>query len=639
MEKPTEPNESNLKEGLIKTSEINTGKSEEKQVHEPQAGNKTVKKKIDFDALKLEVYPEVLKKLISSEQWIKKGKEIQEVVAQFESRFGKILSDKKKEYLELEGNELDFEFSPNYKKEFNSLHRDYKKNKSIYFKNQEKTQKENLEKRLEIIERIKALIGINENNSNNYKEFRSLQESWHNTGPVPRAESNNVWETYKHHVERFYDFLHLDRALRDKDFKHNYQEKLKLIEHAEALVDHPNVIVAIRELNVLHRNWKNDLGPVARENREELWKRFQEATSKIHHRKNEYNKNIDAILLENLEKKRAILARIQELYNKNYNNHNAWQNALKKVNMLKEEFHSIGRIPRAQNKEIWNEFRLVLKNFNHQKNQFYKDKKKEEKVYIEQKKALIEEVKSILESSDWRSYIDRMKTIQVEWKKTGRISRKLSNQLWEDFKKSTDLYFDRIKNKEEAFTPEDQAIIKAKRGYLEAFKTQTIPKDEEALIDYISHAFVQWKELGIPSEGVNEKLDNEYKNFLSGLWDQTKLTAEEKQAARFNTDLILLKDNREGLNKEHISLNKKIEESNTELIQLQNNLAFFSSTSSENPMVQKVNSKIEKLNQKIEHWKSKLNQIKSLSRALKKQNEAAVSDALKEESQKEESQD
>ena len=639
MEKPTEPNESNLEEGLNKTSEINTGKSEEKQVHEPQAGNKTVKTIIDFDALELEAYPEVLKKLISSEQWIKKGKEIQEVVAQFESRFGKILSEKKKEYVDLEGNDLDFEFSPNYKKEFNSLHRDYKKNKSIYFKNQEKTQKENLEKRLEIIERIKALIGINENNSNNYKEFRSLQESWHNTGPVPRAESNNVWETYKHHVERFYDFLHLDRALRDKDFKHNYQEKLKLIEHAEALVDHPNVIVAIRELNVLHRNWKNDLGPVAREHREELWKRFQEATSKIHHRKNEYNKNIDAILLENLEKKRAILARIQELYNKNYNNHNAWQNALKKVNTLKEEFHSIGRIPRAQNKEIWNEFRLVLKNFNHQKNQFYKDKKREEKVYIEQKKALIKEVKSILESSDWRSYIDRMKTIQVEWKKTGRISRKLSNQLWEDFKKATDLYFDRIKNKEEAFTAEDLAIIKAKRSYLEAFKTQTIPKDEKALIDYISHAFVQWKELGNPSEGVNEKLDNEYKNFLSGLWDQTKLTAEEKQAARFNTDLILLKDNREGLNKEHISLNKKIEESNTELIQLQNNLAFFSSTSSENPMVQEVNSKIEKLNQKIEHWKSKLNQIKSLSRALKKQNEAAVSDALKEESQKEESQD
>ena len=278
---------------------------------------------------------------------------------------------------------------------------------------------------------------------------------------------------------------------------------------------------------------------------------------------------------------------------------------------------------------------MVLKNFNHQKNQFYKDKKKEEKVNIEQKKALIEEVKSILDSSDWRSYINRMKAIQAEWKKTGRISRKLSNQLWEEFKKNTDLYFDRIKNKENAFTPEDQAIIKAKRNYFEAFKTQDAPTETEALIEYINHAFAQWEEIGNPSQGVNDKLKNEYKNFLSSLWDKTKLTDEEKQAARFKTDLILLKDNQEGLNKEHILLNKKIEESNTELIQLQNNLAFFSSTSSENPVVQEVNSKIEKLNHKIEQWKTKLNQIKSLSRALKKQSKADENEASSEELQEE----
>ncbi|MGB2341188.1 MAG: DUF349 domain-containing protein [Flavobacteriaceae bacterium] len=635
MEKPTEPNESNLEEGLKMTSDIDSNPSEKKQAGVSETEPKTVKKETNFDVLELEAYPDVLKKLINSDQWTKKGKEIQEVISQFNTRFGKILGEKRKEYIDQHGNDLDFEFNPNYKKEFNALHRDYKKNKSIHFKAQEKSQKENLEKRLEIIERIKALIGISENNTNNYKEFRALQESWHNTGPVPRAESNNIWETYKHHVERFYDFLHLDRTLRDKDFKHNYQEKLKLIEHAEALVNHQDVIVAIRELNVLHRNWKNDLGPVAREHREELWKRFQEATSKIHERKNEYNKNIDAILQENLEKKRKILVDIQELYANNLNNHNAWQNALKKVNTLKEEFHSIGRIPRAQNKEIWNEFRLVLRNFNHQKNQFYKEKKKEEKVHIEQKRALIEEVKSILESSDWRSYINRMKTIQAEWKKTGRISRKLSNQLWEEFKKNTDLYFDRIKNKEEAFTPEDQAIIKAKRNCFEALKTQEAPTEAEALTEYISNAFVQWEEIGNPSQGVNDKLDNEYKNFLSLLWDQTKLTDEEKQLARFKTDLILLKDNQDGLNKEHILLNKKIEESNTELIQLQNNLAFFSSTSSESPLVQEVNSKIEKLNIKVEQWKNKLNQIKSLSRALKKQNEAPEAESTSEKSQEE----
>ena len=382
---------------------------------------------------------------------------------------------------------------------------------------------------------------------------------------------------------------------------------------------------------MLHRQWKTDLGPVAREHREELWNRFQDATAKIHERKNEYNKNIDAILLENLAKKKAILTTIEELYTDHASNHNAWQNSLKQVNTLKEEFHNIGRIPRAQNKAIWNEFRLTLKNFNHQKNEFYKTQKQEEKIHIEQKKVLITEVKSILESADWRSYTDRMKAIQVAWKKTGRISRKLSNQLWEEFKTATDLYFARLKNKEEAYSEQDQAILKAKRAYFEDFKSQEAPTEAEALTDYIENAFQNWNAMGEPSEGVKNSMQREYTDFLRGLWNKTALKGEEKVAAQFKTDLLLLKDNEEGLNKEHILLKKKIDESKTELIQLENNLAFFSTTSSENPMVQDVNAKIKKLNNQIEHWGSKVKQIKTLSRELKKSLETDSAEDVNEE--------
>ena len=620
MEKSTEPNESKQEEGINEALEISTSQEEQVQTTEPQTVPevKPIKTQLNFDTLELEAYVNILKKMIHAQDWSKKGKEIQEVISQFDNRFGKIFTAKRKEHIDVEGNDLDFEFSPTYKKEVSQLIREYKTNKSAHYKSQEKSQKENLEKRLEIIEQIKALIGISEDNSNYYKKFRALQESWHQTGQVPRADSNNVWETYKHHVERFYDFLHLDRALREKDFKHNYEEKLKLIERAETLVDHQDVVVAIRELNVLHRQWKTDLGPVAREHREELWNRFQDATAKIHEHKNEYNKNIDAILLENLAKKRAILTTIEELYTDHACNHNAWQNSLKQVNTLKEEFHNIGRIPRAQNKAIWNEFRLTLKNFNHQKNEFYKTQKQEEKTHIEQKKALITEVKTILESADWRSYIDRLKAIQVAWKKTGRISRKLSNQLWEEFKTATDLYFARLKNKEEAYSEQDQAILKAKRAYFEDFKSQEAPTEAEALTVYIETAFQNWNAMGEPSQGVKNSMQREYTDFLRGLWNKTELKGEEKIAAQFKTDLLLLKDNEEGLNKEHILLKKKIDESKTELIQLENNLAFFSTTSSESPMVQDVNAKIKKLNDQIEHWGNKVKQIKTLSRELKK---------------------
>ena len=620
MEKFTEPNESKQEEGITEASEISTSQEEQAPTTEPQTVPevKPIKTQLNFDTLELEAYVDILKKMIHANDWSKKGKEIQEVIYQFDNRFGKIFAEKRKEHIDVERNDLDFEFSPTYKKEVSQLIREYKTNKSAHYKSQEKSQKENLEKRLEIIEQIKALIGISENNSNNYKKFRALQESWHQTGQVPRAESNNVWETYKHHVERFYDFLHLDRALREKDFKHNYEEKLKLIERAETLVDHQDVLVAIRELNVLHRQWKTDLGPVALQYREEIWNRFQDATAKIHEHKNEYNKNIDAILLENLAKKKAVLTTIEELYTDHASNHNAWQNSLKQVNILKEEFHNIGRIPKAQNKAVWNEFRLTLKNFNHQKNEFYKTQKQEEKTHIEQKKALITEVKSILESTDWRSYTNRMKAIQVAWKKTGRISRKLSNQLWEEFKTATDLYFARLKNKEEAYSEQDQAILKAKRAYFEDFKSQEAPTEAETLTVYIETAFRNWTTMGKPSEGVKNSMQKEYTDFLRGLWNKTDLKGEEKVAAQFKTDLLLLKDNEEGLNKEHILLKKKIDESKTELIQLENNLTFFSTTSCESPMVQEVNVKIKKLNDQIEYWGSKVKQIKTLSRELKK---------------------
>ena len=211
-----------------------------------------------------------------------------------------------------------------------------------------------------------------------------------------------------------------------------------------------------------------------------------------------------------------------------------------------------------------------------------------------------------------------MKAIQVAWKKTGRISRKLSNQLWEEFKTATDLYFARLKNKEEAYSEQDQAILKAKRAYFEDFKSQEAPTEAEALTVYIETAFQNWNAMGEPSEGVKNSMQREYTDFLRGLWNKTELKGEEKIAAQFKTDLLLLKDNEEGLNKEHILLKKKIDESKTELIQLENNLAFFSTTSSESPMVQDVNAKIKKLNDQIEHWGNKVKQIKTLSRELKK---------------------
>ena len=625
MEPTLSPEENQDK--LVQTEEEKTTTpTKEKVGQEDAAETKAAPKtpaasklEIAIDQLALEEFPSALEKVLKNDQWMRLGQLVRDLQQEFDAKFLKLLQDKKEEFIADGGNEIDFYFAPDYKKSFSSLLREYKQKKGKHFKEIEANQKANLNRKKEIIEEIKSLIDQNEHNNNSYRQFKNLQEAFHNTGQVPRNEANNIWQTYKFHVERFYDFLHLNRDLRDADFKHNYTEKLKIIERAEALAQKPDVIASIRELNILHRLWKNDLGPVAKEHREELWNRFQMATKAIHQLKNEYNKNIDSIQSENLAKKDQLLNEIAAVIETAPDNHNAWQNAIKKVNALKEEFHAVGRVQKSENKRLWNTFRELSRTFNQAKNLFYKKQKSQEKQYVEAKKALIQEVTTILDDPNWRDYVGRMKSIQTEWKKTGRISRKLSNKLWEEFKALTNLYFDRLKNKTEALSAADQAQLASQNNFVEALLKTEAPSTPKKLENFIDEQAAQWLSLNPqPNTPAQKKLIQH----LVQLWDATSLSAKDKAVQKFNTQLALIKNDATGLNKEHSALKKKIDEINTELIQLQNNLQFFSSSSNENPVVQEVNTKIEKLSAQKEALEEKSNAIKALKRSLKKQQEA-----------------
>lgn len=574
---------------------------------------------IAIDQLALEEFPSALEKVLKNDQWMKLGQLVRDLQQQFDAQFLQLLQEKKAEFIADGGNEIDFYFAPDYKKSFSNLLREYKQKKGKHFKEIEANQKANLNRKKEIIEEIKTLIDQSEHNNSSYRQFKNLQEAFHNTGQVPRNEANNIWQTYKFHVERFYDFLHLNRDLRDADFKHNYTEKLKIIERAEALAQKPDVIASIRELNVLHRLWKNDLGPVAKEHREELWNRFQTATKAIHELKNEYNKNIESIQSKNLALKDRLLNEIAAVIETAPDNHNAWQNAIKKVNALKEQFHAVGRVQKSENKRLWNTFRELSRKFNQAKNLFYKEQKSQEKQYVEAKKALIQEVATILDDPNWRDHVGRMKSIQTDWKKTGRISRKLSNKLWEEFKALTNLYFDRLKNKVEALSAADQAQLASQNNFVETLLKTEAPTTPKKLENFIDEQAEQWLSLNPqPNSPAQKKLIQH----LVQLWDATSLSAKDKAAQKFNTQLALIKNDTDGLNKEHSALKKKIDEINTELIQLQNNLQFFSSSSNENPVVQEVTAKIEKLSAQKEALEEKTNAIKALKRSLKKQQEA-----------------
>ncbi|MDC0643039.1 DUF349 domain-containing protein [Flavobacteriaceae bacterium] len=613
------------KEEEVKPEEVEVKPTQTSQKEEEKVETKVEAAfTMNLDELALEEYPAVMDKILKSDQWMKLGTQVREIQASFEKKFQKEVQEKKETFIAEGGNEIDFYFAPEYKKNFSFALREYKNKKGQHFKEIEANQKANLSRKKEIIEEIKQLIDQSEHNSTSYKQFKNLQEAFHATGQVPRAESNNIWQTYKFHVERFYDFLHLNRDLREADFKHNYTEKLKFIERAEELAKQTDVIASMRELNNLHRLWKNDLGPVAHEHREDLWNRFQAATKAIHHLKNEYNKNIDSIQEDNLAIKNGVLNEIKELLENKPENHNAWQNAIKKVNTLKEKFHAVGRVPKNENKRLWNSFRELSRQFNQEKNHFYKQQKTEEKAFVDAKRALIDEVKAILDDPNYRDHINRMKAIQNDWKKTGRISRRLSNKLWEEFKALTNLYFDRIKNKVEALSAEDQAKLASQTNFVEQVLKTEAPTTPKKLETFINEQVEQWQGLNPEASSPAQR---KLMQHLVGLWDASSLSAKEKGSQKFATQLSLIKNDAEALNKEHTSQKKKIDEIATELIQLQNNLQFFSNSSSDNPVVVEVNNKIELLSNQKEALSEKANAIKSFIRSLKKQEEAdAVED-------------
>ena len=593
-----------------KTSEK---KNHEEKIHEESLTEKLIpsEKKVENDlkGIEIEEYPNYLERILKQSDWIKQNDSINALKNYFENRFKSILEKKKSEFIENGGNEIDFYYTPGYKKEFYNLFKNYKNKKNEYFKELSSKQRVNLARKREIIEEIKKLIDKSQHDNNTYKNFKNLQEAFYSTGQVPRSENSNVWQTYKFHVERFYDLLHLNRELRDIDHQNNYEEKVKIIEKAEKLVDLDNIHIAIRELNNLHRLWKNDLGPVARDKREELWQRFQLATKKIHEEKNKYIKNIDIIKSKNYETKFELINQIKKITETKISTHKYWQNSIKEVEELKGRFIKIGNVPKEKNKDLWNSFRDTTRIFNQEKNNFYKNLKTLEKKSIEIKQKLIEEVENILKDEDWRNYIDRIKEIQSEWKNSGRVSKKYSEKLWSEFKLKTNNYFYNFKNKNKSLNNNEKKIIKEQEEFIETLKNEKIPLTPKKYELFIKDKSTIWYKIRNNDIGNQEKI---VLNFLSNKWKEISIPKNKLEIKKYETRLYFIKNDKKLINEENNQLRKKIDDISNELNQLENNLEFFSESSNNNPLLVEVNNKIKTLNTKKTLVESKIKRLKSI---------------------------
>ncbi len=596
---------------------------------EDQKNNENVEKETkDFSQLSLSELVEDLQKRIKSEQWFFDDRNIKEIINTFDTKFKLEIQEKKEAFINEGGNEIDFYFKPLYKNTFDQTFREYKKTRRTFFQEREQSQKLNLDRKLEIIESLKELINIDENINTTYKKFKNLQDSWHKTGPVPRAQSNNVWQTYKHHIEIFYDFLHLNRELRDLDFKHNYEEKIKIIEQAETLSKIPDVLKASRDLNTLHRLWKNDLGPVAKEHREELWGRFQAASQIIHTRRQEFDKEYDNILEENLNKKNSILNSMEEIINNPPQNHNDWRKTIDKFNNMRTEFQSIGQVTKKFSKTTWTRFREISREINREKNQFYKSQKAEQKKNIDLKKALITEVKEILENDDWKSYSNRMKNIQKDWRAIGFIPRKLSNTLWEEFRSQCNLYFDRFKSGYQRINKNELESHQKKEAFIKSIEDFKIPLELDPFKEFFNYQWEAYNQLGNLSGNTNTKSVEDFNNAFIALIEKTDMEKSLMVEALNHIRFSIIKNDENELSREIRNIKKVIEEFNSEARQLENNLDYFSNSSTDNPLFTDVTTKLDRLKSEIEKYKEQLVGLRKLKREITARNTSVEEETL-----------
>jgi len=560
---------------------------------------------IDYSKLSLEELVDALKNLLNDNAAHKIKSQVEKIRSSFNKKFGKLLAEKKAQFLEAGGNTIDFKFNSPVKEEYNKLLSEYKRTRDAYYSELENRLNENLEKRLLVIERLKALIDEADPKTM-YTVFKEIQDSWRQIGPVPKTRYNDTWKIYHFHVERFYDLLHLSKDYRDLDFKNNLEEKLKIIAEAEALTLEKDVNYAAKKLQDLHKAWKEDIGPVASEMREEIWKKFSNATKKIHDRRHEHYKEMRSKVQEIIEKKLEV---IQELNNYDFSkndSHNDWQKSIKEIEKLRQKYFDAGKLPYAKSEEVWQKFKAATKRFNAAKNAFYKQEKSGQQDNLKKKLALIKIAESFKDSEDWEEATNTMKKIQSDWKKIGHVPRKFSDDIWKKFKAACNHYFDRYHQQKNAISKEQQAIVDAKKEFLEKLK-----ETKKATKDSLTKAINDWNDLGrLPRKFRH--LDGKFNKQLDLLLDKLSVDKTEFTMLKFTNTIDGLADDNESrkLESEEIFIRKKIDEIKREIQQLENNLGFFQNADEKNPLVVNVKNQVKDFKKNLDVWKQKLSYIK-----------------------------
>ena len=498
----------------------------------------------------------------------------------------------RKEFIDAGGNEE--EFSPAVDGEevnLKELFARYRKMRDEFVAGLENAKEENLKIKLAIIDELKELVNSDETLNHTFNKFRELQQRWKETGPVPQANVKDTWETYNLHVENFYNFIKINKELRDLDLKKNYEAKISLCEQAETLVMEPSIVSAFRKLQKLHDEWR-ETGPVANEFKEPLWERFKLASSRINKAHQEHFESLKGEQQKNLEMKTELCVKAEELSEQMITSRKEWNKANDRLLEIQKVWKTIGFAPKKDNTRIYERFRNACDRFFALKRDYYAQLKAEMDHNLQLKNEICEAAESIKDSEDWKKTADELIALQKRWKEIGTVSRRHSDAVWKRFRAACDYFFERKAAHFSSVDNEQERNLQAKRELLEQMKACDI---KEGGFEAIKAFQRKWNEIGYVPIKQKDALQKQYKEVVDAMFATLRGSEHDRSMDRFRSKLSSMKASGEKrLRSERERLYNKVKQLEADIALLENNIGFFAHSKNAESMINDVRVKIAK---------------------------------------------
>ena len=516
-----------------------------------------------------------------------------------------------KEYLAAGGDPEKYVLLPDDTEEaFKAEMQIIKEKRAKIFLQQEEEKQENLAKKLEIIEKIKAMATSPEEANNSYQEFKNLQQEWKEIKAIPADKANEVWKNYQLYVEQFYDLLKLNNEAREYDFKKNLEAKTKLCEAAEKLAEEPDVISAFHQLQDLHQEYR-EIGPVAKDLRESIWTRFKNASTVINKKHQQHFEDLRAKEEDNLAKKTALCEKIEAINLKENKQANDWEEATKTIIEIQGEWKKIGFAPQKMNVKIFERFRIANDEFFSKKAEFFKTIKSQYAENLEKKQKLVEKAKALADSTDWKKTGDKLVQLQKEWKTVGFVPRKQGDLLWKEFLAACNKFFD-ARNKENAGTRnEEHANLEKKRSIIAQLKDLAENPSVDGFQKKMQDFIAQYNAVGHVPFKEKDKLYKEYHDVMDKLYKHLRSNNAKRHMNNFKSNLkSVAEKGANALDNERGKLLRRYDQLRAEITTYENNLGFLNAASKKgNSLVEEMNRKVEKLKEDLKLVKEKIKAI------------------------------